>query len=258
MKLRHENEWYQRIYWQGVQTFENHGYVVFDTFTYEDEHLPRLKHYFDERSLIIKDEKDGKWKYYGECGCFNREHFAKFMKDLRSDLAHAGYDVKNNIKYVYTTEYGSDKEYTNDKGLKRIGTMRPHYHLMLFVTDPTLDSATLNEYIGKHWFHGYHDNGKNFAELRRNTFHCGMNATDTKVRLRGLANYIGKYMHKSSDYEEVVGKRIKAIAYKKAYPLMKGSTIKILKRSPELFARWKKAYNDAYKEAYKKVATFHG
>lgn len=134
------------------------------------------------------------------------------MKDLRADLAFNGYDVKNNIKYVYTTEYGKEEEYTN-KGLARRGTMRPHYHLMIFVTDPTLDSETLNEYIAKHWKYGFHGNGKNFAELRRNTFHSGMNATDTKVRLRGLANYIGKYMHKSSDYEEIIGKRIKAIAY---------------------------------------------
>ena len=211
MKLRHENEWYQRIYWQGVQTFENHGYVIFDTFTYDDEHLPRLKHYFDESTLTGID-KDGNEKYFGNYGCFNRSQFAKFMKDLRADLAFNGYDVKNNIKYVYTTEYGTERVYEDRRG-KHVATLRPHYHLMLFVTDPTLDPATLNEYIGKHWFYGFHGNGKNFAELRRNTFHSGMNATDTKVRLRGLANYIGKYMHKSSDYEDVIGKRIKAIAY---------------------------------------------
>lgn len=50
MKLRLENEWYQRIYWQGVDCF-NKGrgsFVIFDTFTYDDEHLPRLKHYFPD------------------------------------------------------------------------------------------------------------------------------------------------------------------------------------------------------------------
>jgi hypothetical protein len=251
MKLRHENEWYQRIYWQGVQTFENHGYVIFDTFTFDDEHLPRLKDYFDD-SVLTGIDKDGNEKYFGDYGCFNRSQFAKFMKDLRSALEYDGYDVKNNIKYVYTTEYGSDKEYTN-KGLLRRGTMRPHYHLMIFVTDPTLDPAILNKYIEKHWFYGYHGNGKNFAELRRNTFHSGMNATDTKVRLRGLANYIGKYMHKSSDYEEVIGKRIKAIAYKMC-PM---PTFDV-KKEIKLYSDWKERWKICYRNAYSKIATFHG
>ena len=252
MKLRHENEWYQRIYWQGVQTFENQGYVIFDTFTYDDEHLPRLKHYFDESTLTGID-KDGNEKYFGNYGCFNREHFAKFMKDLRSALEYEGYDVKNNIKYVYTTEYGSDKVYTNDRGRKSVGTMRPHYHLMLFVTDSTLDPATLNEYIAKYWKYGYHGNGKNFSELRRNTFHSGMNATDTKVRLRGLANYIGKYMHKSSEYEDVIGNRIKAIAYK-----MCPKPTFDEKKEIKLYSDWKERWKICYRNAYSKIATFHG
>lgn len=74
-----------RIYWQGVQTFENQGYVLFDTFTYDDDNLPRLKHYFDESTLTSQD-KDGTEKYFGNYGCFNRQHFPKFMKDLRSAL----------------------------------------------------------------------------------------------------------------------------------------------------------------------------
>ncbi len=266
MKLRHENEWYQRIYWQGVETFDKGGYVVFDTFTYDDEHLPRLKHYFDESTLTGID-KDGNEKYFGNYGCFNREHFVKFMKDLRSDLAGAGFDVKDNIKYVYTTEYGSDKPYTNDRGTTSIGTMRPHYHLMLFVTDPLLSAGLLNEYIAKHWKHGYHGNGKSPAELRRNTFHSGMNATDTKVRLRGLANYIGKYMHKSSDYEEVIGKRIKAIAYKMC-PLPTFGTKEVIKdgvksydidkQEIKLNSDWKERWKICHGNAYKKIATFHG
>ena len=61
MKLRHENEWYQRIYWQGVETFEKHGWVIFDTFTYADENLPRLKDYFDRPLLFSKEKDSNKW-----------------------------------------------------------------------------------------------------------------------------------------------------------------------------------------------------
>lgn len=251
MKLRHENEWYQRIYWQGVETFDKGGYVVFDTFTYDDEHLPRLKHYFDESTLTGID-KDGNEKYFGNYGCFNREHFAKFIKDLRSDLASAGFDVKDNIKYVYTTEYGTERVYEDRRGV-HVATLRPHYHLMLFVTDTTLTPSLLNEYVGKHWFYGFHGNGKNFAELRRNTFHSGLNETDRKVRLRGLANYIGKYMHKSSEYEEVIGNRIKAIAYKKC-PMPTFDEKKEIK----LYSDWKERWKITYNNAYKKIATFHG
>lgn len=211
-KLRLENEWYMRIYWQGVETFDYGGYVVFDTFTYDDAHLPRLKDYFSESVLTSTDE-DGNEKYFGNYGCFNRAHFPKFMKDLRSSLAYAGYDVNEKVKFVYTTEYGHDDEYVDDRGLKRRGTMRPHYHLMLFVTDPALTPEVLNEHVGRKWTYGFHDNGKSPAKFRRNTFHSGLNDVDRKVRLRGLACYIGKYMHKDADYEKVIGSRIDAIAY---------------------------------------------
>ena len=260
MKLRHENEWYQRIYWQGVQTFENHGFVIFDTFTYDDEHLPRLKDYFEKSLLFSKEKDSNKWNYFGDFGCFNHEHFAKFMKDLRSALEYDGYDVKDSLKYVYATEYGTERVYGDRRGAVRKATLRPHYHLMLFCTDPTLlkTPEVLNEYVGKLWKYGFHDNGKSSAEFRRNTFKSGMNPTDTKVKLRGLADYVGKYMHKSSDYEEVIGSRIKDIAYKVAYPFMKGFTLKTLKADKHRYAVWKEAYNDAYKRAYKKIATFHG
>lgn len=289
VKLRHENEWYQRIYWQGVETFDKGGYVVFDTFTYDNEHLPRLKHYFDESTLTGID-KDGKEKYFGNYGCFNREHFPKFMKDLRTDLASAGFDVKDNVKYVYTTEYGTERVYEDRRGT-HVATLRPHYHLMLFVSDPTLDPDTLNQYIEKHWFYGFHGNGKSRAEFKRNTFDSGMNAIDRKVHLRGLANYIGKYMHKSSDYEEIIGKRIKAIAYKmcpiptftakstgfvaekdmvvedllgttpKEYHLNAGDVVKgfdVDKKEIKLHSDWKQRFKICYGNAYKKIATFHG
>ncbi len=100
-----------RIYFEGVNTFDKGGYVIFDTFTYDDEHLPRLKHYFPEDILVGNDGKS-----FANYGCFNRNHFPKFMKDLRSALEYDGYDVKNNIKYCYTTEYGHDGEYVNDRG----------------------------------------------------------------------------------------------------------------------------------------------
>lgn len=257
MKLRMENEWYMRIYWQGVETFDKGGYVIFDTFTYDDEHLPRLKHYFPEDVLISINPEDGEKKYFGNYGCFNREHFAKFMKDLRSALEYDGYDVKNNIKYCYTTEYGTQREYEDRRGV-HIATMRPHYHLMLFVIDRTLTSDVLNDYIGKLWKYGFHGNGKNFAELRRNTFHAGLSDTDMKVRLRGLANYIGKYMHKDADYEKVIGSRIDAIAYKVALPFMYGCTEKLLKLNKDKYKKWKEVLKIARKQSYKLIATFHG
>lgn len=283
-KLRQENEWYMRIYWQGVETFDNGGYVVFDTFTYDDAHLPRLKDYFSESVLTSTDE-EGNEKYFGNYGCFNRAHFPKFMKDLRSSLAYAGYDVNEKVKFVYTTEYGHDDEYVDDRGFGRRGTMRPHYHLMLFVTDSTLTPEVLNEFVGRHWRYGFHDNGKSPAKFRRNTFHSGLNDVDRKVRLRGLACYIGKYMHKDADYEKVIGSRIDAIAYSmcpepsfdtdesrdinemaKAYREMrksgKVSMVSMPKKdySPSFKTRedWLKSWKVCRQRAYRIVGTFHG
>lgn len=251
-KLRQENEWYMRIYWQGVETFDDGGYVVFDTFTYDDEHLPRLKDYFDESTLTSVDD-EGKEKSFANYGCFNRNHFPKFMKDLRSALEYAGFDVKDKIKYCYVTEYGHDDEYISDRGLKRRGTMRPHYHLMMFVSDTTLRPDVLNAYVSRLWKYGYHDNGKSKAKFAHNTFHAGLSEIDRKVRLRGLANYIGKYMHKDADYEKVIGSRIDAIAFK-----MCPKPTFDEKKEIKLYSDWKERWKLCRKQAYDKIATFHG
>ena len=161
--------------------------------------------------------------------------------------------MKDKIKYVYTTEYGTERVYEDRRGT-HVATLRPHYHLMLFVTDLSLTPETLNGYVGKLWSYGFHGNGKSFAELRRNTFTSGMNPTDTKVRLRGLANYIGKYMHKSSEYEDKIESRILAIAYKMCpRPDFGDGRLGI-----RLQSDWKKRWKICFRDAYSKVATFHG
>jgi hypothetical protein len=124
---------------------------------------------------------------------------------------------------------------------------------MLFVTDNTLTPQILNDYIAKLWKYGFHGNGKNFAELRRNTFHSGLSDVDRKVRLRGLANYIGKYMHKDADYEKVIGSRIDAIAFKLC-PMPTFDEKKEIK----LYSDWKVRWKLCRKRAYDRLATFHG
>lgn len=252
-KLGKEDEYYYRIYYEGVDTFKNGGYVLFDTFTYDNEHLPRLKHYFPDWALTSTNPETGEEKYFGNYGCFNREHFPKFMKDLRADLADNGFDVAENLRFCFVTEYGHEDVYIDRHDRERVGTMRPHYHAMFFVTDVTLPPEVLNRYITKHWFYGWHENGHSRAKLLHNTFDSGLNAIDRKVRLRGLANYIGKYMHKDNDYEEVIGSRIDAIAFK----MCPRPDFSDDRKGLKLLDDWRRRWDIVHADAKNKVSTFH-
>ena len=82
----------------GKVEINEHGYVYFETFTYNEEQVP--------------------WCH--GIRCFNPEHYRYFMVNLRNDLKREGYP-KGSIKVYWCSEYGGN-------------TYRPHYHALFFVT----------------------------------------------------------------------------------------------------------------------------
>lgn len=61
-----------------------------------------------------------------------------FLKRLYRYLEYDGYNVRGNLKYLITSEYGGT-------------TFRPHLHPLFFCKIPGISSAKLNEYIVKAW-----------------------------------------------------------------------------------------------------------
>lgn len=116
------------------------------TLTYNDENLPTIdnKQVLDDEILDIPDEK---------CGIFNYKDVQDFIKRIRKH-----FNFKRDIKYICSCEYGGS------------GTLRPHYHLILFNFCPDdlklykkTDKGTVlfkSKFLDEKWSKGFVDVGK--------------------------------------------------------------------------------------------------
>lgn len=108
-RMAKASEWAFRCMKEAAEYKDN----IMVTLTYDDNHLPK--------STKIDSET-------GECldsYTLNHRDVQLFIKRLRKKYG-------DNIKIYGCGEYGSDKEYIDWKGQKRVGTERPHYHIILF------------------------------------------------------------------------------------------------------------------------------
>jgi hypothetical protein len=187
-----QNEYYFRSYYQSLETWDKGGYCLFDTLTYDNEHVPHINDYIEEEDYKFDDDLN--------FTCFNMEDVRLFLVRLRRSLSYHGFDVKNKLKYFICSEYGEDPRYTH----------RPHYHVMFYVTDPFLDPITLSKYIDKCWQKGMTDGQPykgDFYVLHKRVFYKG--ADD--LHMQSVCHYIGKYMTKDSEFTKVVNERIALI-----------------------------------------------
>lgn len=86
------------------------------TLTYDDDHLPLSN---------IPDVETGELH-----STLRKDDPVKFMKRLRKKFGEG-------IRFMDCGEYGSDDEYVTWKGEKKVGTERPHYHVIIFNFSPT-------------------------------------------------------------------------------------------------------------------------
>lgn len=192
------NEHYLRSYWQVRVTHDQDGYVLFDTLTYDEQHVPHASDFF---SCVPKDK---------DFTCFNPEHYKAFMDKLKKRLERRGYDVRHNMAYDYVTEYGTSDTYVDPCGRVHKGTHRPHYHILLYVVGENKPSpAVLSDIISDCWTYGRTDGirYRDRAYFNHNVFwkSCG------QFRMNGLTMYISKYITKDSDFQSVLDSRCKAI-----------------------------------------------
>lgn len=186
-----QSEWYFRCYYESKWTFDNDGYVLFDTLTYDNAHLPHVSDFCPELKGRVVDTS-----------CFNVEHYRLFLVNLRRQLSYHGFDPAGKIKYFLTSEYGVDDRFTH----------RPHYHILFFVTDKTLDPLVLSEYISKCWPFGRTD-GIPFKTPKYVLDHVFSKCTynSDQVHLQSVCNYVAKYVTKDSSFQKTIEVRLNRV-----------------------------------------------
>lgn len=154
--------------------FQHSAMCVFITLTFDDEHLP-----------IYKD--------YG-FPCFDGERVSEqLIRPLRQvDLYK--------FKYVFFPEYGSDKEYIDYRGFKRVGTKRPHYHGLMFF-DEIIDLEIFKQRVYFYWNSCIKDCLK---ILRIYDNH-------------GFTRYVSKYVSKGIEYEHFPSQLLVLVKYWRKY-----------------------------------------
>lgn len=137
-------DWRVRAYYEALGCLRAGGYVLFDTLTMADDHIKRYSDIFPDMDIPQLLDRH----------CFSRKDVKDFFKRLRVNLTRAGYDVKDTLRYILTSEYGASE---TTRGF--VNTHRPHYHVLFSslrtclhwccrVTLPRLGiSARLMEYV---------------------------------------------------------------------------------------------------------------
>lgn len=153
------SEYTLRSYFEYLDCQSKGGYVYFDTLTYSPKYLPvdyKISH-------------------------FRRADITLCLKELRVYLTRAGFDVKDNLKYFITSEYGGKKH-------------RPHYHVLFYINIPNLDVTTFWNYLNKAWKFG-------FLDRRATAYKRVVNST-------AAINYVAKYVQKDQEWQNVVDAKL--------------------------------------------------
>ncbi|MBQ6629349.1 MAG: hypothetical protein IJH65_11120 [Methanobrevibacter sp.] len=137
------DEWFQRIYEEFLQCENHGGKVIFSTFTYDDDHLPRF-HYVGD---------DGEDKSFP---CFNKHHKIRYLNSFRKFFEEE-FRRRNGVpqysypfKVMWCSEYGTDPEATH----------RSHYHILFFIPKEWIDlvgslEPAWKRLIENFWHYGF-------------------------------------------------------------------------------------------------------
>lgn len=194
------NEWYYRSYYEFLRLKELGGkYVYYDTLTYDDNHLPHLS---DTWTFVSPDD---------DMSCFDYSHIRLFLQNLRIRLIRQGYS-KNAFRYFIASEYGTSGAYVDSRGMHRIGTHRPHYHIMLFIYDdiPYTDLSVL---VSKVWYRGRTD-GLPYRDYRYVGEHNCISVDSPEAQRLRVFKYVSKYVEKSCLFSDMLTMRLNVVMNK--------------------------------------------
>lgn len=184
---KRSNEWYYRAKYEFDDTVANGGYVLFDTLTYSNEFLPHMSRYISD----LPNDLD--------FPCFSHDDFRLFFVRLRTKLKRDyGFDPNGRLKYFLASEYGTSPNSTH----------RPHYHILLYVRDSSLDPLTLSKCVSECWYFGRTDGVP---------YQSGMYVLNNRVYRSGfvasnfVSHYVTKYVQKSSLFSREVNRRVDSV-----------------------------------------------
>lgn len=178
-----QKEYELRAYYEYLNTVKQGGFVLFDTFTYNPEHVPVHSGIlsFDSRDYVLFMVN---LRSYLIRGSFKDEK----QNDLPASQCLVGnWDVRDHLKVLWSSEYGGT-------------TYRPHYHALFFVTIPDMTPEVFDRYVGRAWKKGIRDMEHTVQER--------------VVNGQGAISYVSKYINKDIDFEEVFTKQRDAIQRK--------------------------------------------
>lgn len=167
--------WFVRLYYAWKHCQDVGGFALYETFTYNNAHVPICCEYFDglkKHSTL----------------CFSRRDIQLYMKRLRKAL-HCHYpdvDINGKVKYFFAMEYGGK-------------THRPHYHPVFFVETPEVDPFVFKNLCESLW----HENGFTKSGGINNGFvtNCG--------GLSYVAKYVTEDVYEDSYLKKLEYKLIK-------------------------------------------------
>lgn len=173
------NEWSYRLYQHALETFKD-GFVLFDTLTYDNEHLPHISDY-----ISVSKEVD--------FPCFSSRDLRLFVADLRQRCKRK---FKSNFSYFIASEYGTSEHHLH----------RPHYHALFFVRGK-ITPLEFSALVSTTWSRGRTD-----GYPYRSAYHVAENTfrSMSDGALRSL-KYVCKYIQKSCTFQKTIDMRLRHI-----------------------------------------------
>lgn len=183
------NEWQLRIEYEAKETYANNGTILFDTLTYDDDHLPTIKKIARKEHIILPPSDDF------DISCFYYKDFKKFIDRLRTRLRNTELDLTDKLSYYLCSEYGEDDRFTH----------RPHYHILFFIKKQ-FDNEQLKLFshlINECWYCGLTDGIDRKTEYK----FLKDNVIRSFSSMVKLGNYLSKYVLKDLNFQEQYAKR---------------------------------------------------
>ena len=163
-RVKLQNAFEARVYYEYLNTDQREGFTFFQTFTYNEENVP--------------------W-HFG-IRTFSRADIRMLTKNIRN------YDKRfdnDHLKYFITCEYGGDGPNA---------TYRPHYHALFFVCVPGVTPEWFADYLHRCWKDKGFCDTNNIDARKRHT------PQERVVNAQGALSYVSKYVCKDFDFQRVL------------------------------------------------------
>lgn len=174
------SEWSFRLYYHALDTFRSNGFVLFDTLTYDNKHLPHISDYYSVSSDV-------------DFPCFSSRDLRLFVADLRQRCKRK---YNSNFSYFIASEYGTSERHLH----------RPHYHVLFFVTGK-INPLDFSRLVSATWNRGRTDG----VPFQSATHVLDNSFTELSAHAIRSLKYVSKYIQKSSKFQKEIDFRLNKI-----------------------------------------------